>query len=250
MTRQERELGAYELLRAARKAAAILRTQCPAEERAEKVSKVVSQAAKLLGLPPGPVPGDAASQEKLVKAAGELAVLLRAYNWADSDITVTALDDDIVRPHIGERGAADGFDALGKLILPEASPEGWASELVTSSAKGNPTLEAAVKFGKYLLHPTPLLVLDDFTKIVGQAVHSLNVIRLDTCVSDLRTFMQDDFPAIEPERTFIKPDVLPGDISYGRLDGLDCPAAQPFDHTHAEHTVEAPDGPDIALGGL
>ncbi|MEU6594349.1 hypothetical protein ABZ923_34970 [Streptomyces sp. NPDC046881] len=305
MTRKERERRAYELLRAARKAAAVLRAQCPPGERAEKVSEVVWQAAELLGLPPGPVPGDAASQGKLVKAAGELAVLLRAYNWADSDITVTDLEDAAVVPHVGERGAADGFDALGKLILPEASPEGWASELVTSAARGNPKLEAGVKFGKYLLHPTPLLVLDDLTKIVGQAVHSLNVSRLDACVGDLRTFMQDDCPAVEPARKFINPDVPPGVISYGwldsmdspdypvtqpsdyaveptrasgtarsvrpraqagrvrrtrlapsgvisygRLDTLDWPATQLFDHTHADHTVEAPHEPDIGLGGI
>ncbi|QTE03126.1 hypothetical protein [Streptomyces cyanogenus] len=245
MTQKERERRAYGLLRAARKAAAVLHAQCSEHERAEKVREVSWQAAELLGLQPGPVPGDAASQEKLVKAAGELAVLLRAYNWADSDIAVTDLDGAVVVPHVGERAAADGFDALGKLILPEASPEGWASELVTSAAKGNATLEAAVKFGKYLLHPTPLLVLDGFTEIVGQAVHDLNVRRLDACVGDLRTFMQDDCPAVELTSEPIEPGVPPDDIPY-RLDRLDDWAT----YTHAELTVETSNEPDIALGGL
>jgi hypothetical protein len=190
MTKKERDHRAYQLLRAAREAASALR--CPSDESVKKtVKEVCRQTAELLGLPPGEVPDDAATQQKFVKAAGELAVLLRAYNWADSDISVTDLEEATAVPHAGERGAAESFDALGKLILPHASPAGWASELVTEAAKGNAKLEAAVKFGKYLLHPTPLLVLNDLTQIAGQAVHSLNIKRLNACVSDLCSLMKE-----------------------------------------------------------
>ncbi|WP_371558693.1 hypothetical protein OG416_38880 [Streptomyces longwoodensis] len=258
MTKKERERRACQLLGAAREGAVVLGAQCPLAERVEKVSEVAGHVAGLLGLPPGPVPDDAASQEKLVKAAGELAVLLRAYNWADSDISVTDLDKAADTPHVGERAAADGFDALGKLILPHASPEGWASELVTSAAKGDAKLEAGVKFAKYVLHPTPLLVLDDFTKMAGQAVHSLNLSRLNACVSDLRPFLQG--PADEAGRPCPGPDVPPG--RQFRLDDLSTPLGKTWEgddviiplgegmsrHDYAVSTHE--DRHETSIGGL
>ncbi|MGJ5763268.1 hypothetical protein [Streptomyces galbus] len=258
MTKKERERRACHLLGAAREGAAVLRAQCPLAERMEKVSEVAGHVAGLLGLPPGPAPVDAASQEKLVKAAGELAVLLRAYNWADSDISVTDLDKAADTPHVAERAAADGFDALGKLILPHATPEGWASELVTSAAKGDAKLEAGVKFAKYVLHPTPLLVLDDFTKMAGQAVHSLNLSRLNACVSTLRPFLQGPAygpgrpcpgPDVPPGRNF-RPDVLKGDLGKTREgdDVITSPGEGVSQHDPAVSTHE--DRHDTSVGGL
>lgn len=185
MTRQEREFHALSLLRTAREAARLLDDPQRKPVREQKVRELRVTTAKLLGLPFASVPLDAARQKKLVTHAGELAVLLRAYNWGEQDLALEDVQKAVGPEHVGERGAADGFDALGKLVLPTASPEGWAGELAARAAEGNEYLERAVKLGKYLLHPTPLLILDDLTKIVGQAVHSLNVRKLTACVNDL-----------------------------------------------------------------
>lgn len=190
MTRQERERRALQLLRTARDAARLLDDPHKAVELAEKVAELWGTLAELLNLPRDPVPLSATHQACLIENAAELAVLLRAYNWADEDLATGAVTETLGTEHVGERGAADGFDALGKLFLPEGPAESWAAELVTQAANGNRTMERAVKFGKYVLHPTPLLVLDDITRIVGQAVHSLNVEKLDACVSDLSDTME------------------------------------------------------------
>jgi hypothetical protein len=205
MTKKERGRRAYQLLRAVREAIAALRAQCPSEERVKMtVNEVCRQTARMLGLSPGPAPSDAASQEELVKTAGKMAGALRAYNWADDDIAATDASTTAQAPHVGESGAAQGFDVAGKLILPHASAEGWASELCTSVAKGDAKLELTVKVGKYLLHPTPLLILDDLTQMCGRAIYSSHVNELSTYVSNLRSLMKaptDDskWPSPDPE---------------------------------------------------
>ncbi|MFI1507331.1 hypothetical protein [Streptomyces sp. NPDC020597] len=203
MTRQKRELRALHLLRTAREAARLLDDPQRNAARERKVWELQRATAELLGLPLASVPLDTVQQKKLVTHAGELAVLLRAYNWGEQDLALAAVQNAVGRENVGERGAADGFDALGKLVLPTASPEGWAGELAARAAEGNEYLERAVKLGKYLLHPTPLLILDDLTEIVGQAVHSLNVRKLTGCVNDLGA-------CLAPKRR-AEPDVLPED---------------------------------------
>ncbi|WP_329414096.1 hypothetical protein OG802_25805 [Streptomyces sp. NBC_00704] len=190
MTRREREDGALRVLRTARVAARLLdRRPNPDEsghaELDDQVHDLWTAVAELLPGLPDPGPLDTAHQQELIRCAGELAVLLRAYNWGDEELTPEAVDEVVRTENAGETGAADGFDALGKLILPHASPQGWAAELVTRAAEGNETLERAVKLGKYLLHPTALLILDDVTEIIGQAVYSLHVKKLIDCVNDL-----------------------------------------------------------------
>ncbi|MFF2363897.1 hypothetical protein ACFVU0_14470 [Streptomyces sp. NPDC058122] len=187
MTKQERGRLAYDMLRAARHAAA----PYPQESA---LADVQEHTAAMLGLP-YPVALPASGRKELIKAAGELAVLLRAYDWAAHETNdVDRTYDAVARTyavgdirvaeveHVGERRMAEGFDALGKLILPNASAEGWASELITRAVEGEKRLESAVKVGKYLLHAGPLLVLDDVTKMLGEAEHAWNLRRLQKCV--------------------------------------------------------------------
>lgn len=82
-----------------------------------------------------------------------------------------------------------GFDALGALFLPTASAEDWATEIIRDAAKGEPAMEAAVKFGRYVLHPTPLLILNDATRMLGEALYSSNVRRLVGCVHEIHATM-------------------------------------------------------------
>ncbi|WP_266640005.1 hypothetical protein [Streptomyces mirabilis] len=83
---------------------------------------------------------------------------MRAHSWAEADLGAAGVPGRGDVP--GERGTADAFDVLGRLTLPHSSPEGWTASLVTDLARGDATLEAAVKLGKYVLHPTrPLSVL-------------------------------------------------------------------------------------------
>ncbi len=101
---------------------------------------------------------------------------VRAHRWAEVDLGAAGVlgKDDV--PHLGERGTADAFDVLGRLMLPHSSPEGWTATLVTDLARGDTTLEAAVKLG--ILHPTLLALADDATRVIGEGRHGLNVRRL------------------------------------------------------------------------
>ncbi|WP_327318145.1 hypothetical protein [Streptomyces sp. NBC_01235] len=260
MTRQERENCALHLLRTARDAAGLLDDPRKSDELERKVSELWAAAAGLLpelaelAELPGPVSLDTAHQRDLIGSAGELAVLLRAYNWADEDLTPGAVQRAVATENVGERGAADGFDALGKLVLPTASAEGWAAELTTRAAEGNETLERAVKLGKYFLHPTPLLILDDLTKIVGQAVHSLNVEKLLTCVNDLGATLESgcllDVLGLGPGDVW-GPDDPRGPDGPEEPDGPDGPdgfngpdESDGWDGPHGPDGWDGPHGPD------
>ncbi|WP_158778736.1 hypothetical protein [Streptomyces cellulosae] len=90
---------------------------------------------------------------------------------------------------------ANAFDAAGRMMLPHASPEGWAATVATDLARGDKTLETAVKVGKYILHPTPLALADDATRIVGEALHDLNVRRLQELAHSLRCYASATGPS-------------------------------------------------------
>lgn len=178
------------VLRAARDAARELRRDPPdPARRAWALGVLAGQTQAMLGLdlPDHPPVGDAA-QEGFVRTALALALHLRAHSWAKADLGAVGVpgQDDV--PHPGERRAADAFDVLGRLMLPNASPEGWTATLVTDLANGDKTLEAAVKVGKYILHPTFLALTDDTTRVVGEGLHSLNVRRLQELIHSLRQY--------------------------------------------------------------
>ncbi|MGW1507070.1 hypothetical protein ACWCQW_53355 [Streptomyces mirabilis] len=64
--------------------------------------------------------------------------------------------------------------------------ESWTATLVTDLARGDAMLEAAVKLGKYVLHPPFLALADDATRVIGEALHGLNVRRLKELTQALR----------------------------------------------------------------
>lgn len=137
---------------------------------------------------PCPPPTGVAEQEEFVRTALTLAVHVRARSWAQADLGVKSPSDV---PHPGEQQAADALDVLGRLMLPHASPEGWTATLVTDWARGSETLEAAVKLGKYILHPTFLTFVDDLTRMLGKAMHKSNVDRLHKLADQLRACVGD-----------------------------------------------------------
>ncbi|MEU5247164.1 hypothetical protein AB0G81_24180 [Streptomyces asoensis] len=190
MATGERERGALAVLRTAREAARLLGDPAKKDALNDKVDELWVLLGGLLEPElPVPVPLDGDSQAQLIADAGELAVLLRAYNWADADLAPAQAEAAVSATSAGERAAAEGFDALGKLILPSASAEGWAAEVITRAAEGDKRREHAVKFVKYALHPTPLLILDDLTKMGGDVLRSLNVAKLNACVDGILAAM-------------------------------------------------------------
>ncbi|MCT9089907.1 hypothetical protein N4G70_13645 [Streptomyces sp. ASQP_92] len=162
--------------------------------------------------PLGPVgPVGLAAEEELVRNSLKLALHVRAHSWAAADLgplgvrgrsDVQQLDVRHLgeRPsgaqhsgdqysgvqHSGEVQMADAIDVLGRLMLPNAAPAGWAATLVTDLARGDKTLEAGVKLGKYAFHPTFLALADDASRIVGEAVHHIHVHRLHELVDVVR----------------------------------------------------------------
>ncbi|MFJ9634863.1 hypothetical protein ACIRU8_44955 [Streptomyces sp. NPDC101175] len=168
------------VLRAAREAAQELRREPPEPDRRMwALGKLAGQAQEMLGpdLPDHP-PTGAAAQEEFVRTALALAVHVRAHSWATADLGSLGVLGQADVPHSGERRASDAFDVLGRLMLPHSSPDGWTATLVTDLARGDEGLEAAVKLGKYVLHPTFLAFVDDATRVLGEALHSIDVNRL------------------------------------------------------------------------
>ncbi|WP_174479413.1 hypothetical protein [Streptomyces hokutonensis] len=108
-----------------------------------------------------------------------------AHRWTEADL---GLAGQAEVPHLGERQTAGAFDVLGRLMLPYASPEGWTAAVFTDLARGDEAWEAAVKLGKYILHPTFLALADDATRVVGEAVHHIHVDRLQALADSVRHF--------------------------------------------------------------
>ncbi|MFF7601234.1 hypothetical protein [Streptomyces mirabilis] len=175
------------MLRAARDAARELRREPPdPTRRTWTLGILAGQTKAMLGpdIPDHPPLGTAA-QEGFVRTSLALALHVRAHSWAEADLGAVGVpgQDDV--PHPGERLAADAFDVLGRLMLPHTSPEGWTATLVTDLARGNKTLEAAVKLGRYVLHPTFLSIADDATRVIGEALHGLSVLDLEELAQSL-----------------------------------------------------------------
>ena len=191
------------VLRAARDAARELRRRSPDQERLTWALGVLAgQTQAMLGLDrPAHPPVGAAAQREFVCSSLQLAVHALAHRWTEADL---GLAGQAEVPHLGERQAADAFDVLGRLMLPHASSEGWAATICTDLARGDEKWEVAVKLGKYVLHPTFLALADDATRVVGEAVHNINVDRLQELADSVRNFAGAAgpfLPAAGPEQT-------------------------------------------------
>ncbi|WP_328936914.1 hypothetical protein OG288_06480 [Streptomyces tauricus] len=194
------------VLTAARDAARQLRRDPPdPAQQTWALGKLAGQTQAMLGpaLPDHP-PVGAAAQEGFVRTALALAVHVRVHSWAERDLGPAGVPgrDDVLHP--GESRTADAFDVLNRLMLPNASAEGWTATLVTDLARGDKTLETAVKVGKYILHPTFLALIDDATRTIGEALHSLNVRRLQELTHSLCRYA-----GAEPSHSAAEPVVSP-----------------------------------------
>ncbi|MFD5818883.1 hypothetical protein [Streptomyces sp. NPDC127038] len=180
------------VLRAARYAARELRRE-PADpmRRTQALNTLAERTKAMLPDMPDRPPLGAAAQEGFVCTSLALALHVRAHSWAEADLGAFGVPGRADVPHPGERRAADAFDVLGRLMLPHASPEGWTATLVTDLARGDETLEAAVKLGKYVLHPTVLAILDDATRVIGEALHGLNMHDLEELAQSLWAYAWD-----------------------------------------------------------
>ncbi|MGW2716284.1 hypothetical protein [Streptomyces sp. NPDC001492] len=176
------------VLRAARDAARELRKTPPDEARRTwALGKLAGRTQEMLGpdMPDDP-PVGVEAQEEFVRTALALAVHVRAHSWAEADLGLLGVRGHAELPHSGESLMKDAFDVLGRLMLPDSSPEGWTATLVTDLADGDKALENAVHVGKYILHPTFLTFLNDATRITGEALHNINVSRLHELTDSLR----------------------------------------------------------------
>ncbi|MGW3645625.1 hypothetical protein [Streptomyces sp. NPDC000878] len=192
------------VLMAAREAARELRRDPPdPERRTWALGMLAGQTQAMLGpgLPDHP-PVGVAAQEGFVRTALALAVHVRAHSWAKADLGAAGVPGQPDVPHPGELRSAGTFDVLGRLLLPNSSPEGWTATLVTDLARGDQRLETAVKLGKYVLHPTFLALTDDTTRIIGEALHNIHVRRLRELATSLRHYAGAAAP-LPPELPYI-----------------------------------------------
>jgi hypothetical protein len=203
---------AHEVLRAARDAARELRREPPDPTRRTWTLGILAEQAKaMLGpeIPDHPPLGTAA-QEGFVRTALTLALHVRAHSWAEADLGAVGVRDQDDLPHPGEHLAADTFDVLGRLMLPHASPEGWTATLVTDLARGDKKLEAAVKLAKYVLHPTFLGFVDDVTRVFGEPLHSLSVLKMEELAQELWTYAWDLDPGTDLDSALVDVEDLLG----------------------------------------
>lgn len=222
------------LLDAARGAARQMRRVPPDPVRqGETWGHLAKYARAMLGcdLPAWP-PADAAAQEECIRTSVELAVHVRAHCWKDKDLLGGVAGQPAV-PLEGERWAADVFDVLGRLMLPHATPQGWTATLVTDLAAGDKKLEAAVKLGKYVLHPTFLAITDDLTRMMGEALSNIKVQRLYGLTNSLRRL------GGAPE---IDPGILEAEGVFGHLVPL--PTREPDDLPARSRRVLEVDDPE------
>ncbi|MFI6567411.1 hypothetical protein [Streptomyces sp. NPDC050534] len=182
------------VLRAARDAARELkRTPADEDRKAWALGVLAGQTQAMLGDgQPVQPPAEAAAQKAFVCTSLKLAVHALAHRWSEADLALAGQADVA---HLEERQMADAFDALGRLVLPHASPEGWTATICTELARGDKEWEAVVKLGKYILHPTLLGLADDLTRTVGQAVHNINVHELQQLGDSVRDFTVAAEPA-------------------------------------------------------
>lgn len=210
---------AHGVLKAAREAARELRRrQLNPTRRTWVLGVLAGQTQAMLGPSlPVPLPTGTEAQEEFVRTALALAVHVRAHSWAEQDFGPPSTSGQTDVPHPGEVVTAEAFEVLGRLMLPHSSAEGWTATLITDVARGDQKLEAAVKLGKYLLHPTFLAVANDATGLVGEALHEINKIRLQELVNALA---QPPGPtALQPTTGYGSPSATPATYA-----GADLPA--------------------------
>jgi hypothetical protein len=237
------------MLRAACRAHQELRRDPPdPARRASALDLLMLHTQAMLGPDLPACPPGTAAQERFVGTALALAKHVRAHSWAEAELGAPSAPgrDDV--PHAGEHRMANAFDATGRMMLPHASPEGWAATVATDLARGDKTLETTVKVGKYILHPTPLALADDATRIIGEALHNLNVRRLQELTHSLRGYAsatgtshpvipaEHGRPSVGGPKRPERPDSEPRRISVGL-------------HRSSVTTPERPDSkPRIRLG--
>ncbi|MFD0068911.1 hypothetical protein [Streptomyces sp. NPDC127574] len=165
-----------------------------------------------------------ADQMAFVRAAIQFAGHVISHKWTEADLGGPSIPGREEEAHDGERGTAAVFDVAGRLQLPHASAEGWAAAIATDAARGDRSLEAAVKVAKYVLHPTPLALADDATRVLGEGVHGMNVRRLQ----ELALTLRDHATATEPSRPSAAPepavDVPVGTEAHSLSDEQDRPS--------------------------
>ncbi|MFI6661473.1 hypothetical protein ACIBL8_38830 [Streptomyces sp. NPDC050523] len=192
------------VLKAARAARRELRRRPPSpERRAWALGVLAGQTqAMLAGEQLIHPPVEAAAQEEFVCTSLQLAVHALAHRWTEEDL---GLAGQAEVPHLGERQTADAFDVLGRLMLPHSSAEGWTAAVLTDLTRGDETWGAVVKLGKYILHPTFLTLADDATRVMGEAVHNINVDGLRALADSVRQFGIAAEPVPEPIPTVESP---------------------------------------------
>ncbi|MER5384259.1 hypothetical protein ABT040_28965 [Streptomyces sp. NPDC002688] len=194
-----REDVALRLLHTAREARGLLGDCARKSELTEKATELVKQLGQFL--PPQSVcavPESDRELRDLIDNAAWIAVMMRSHNWVQCGIPYTVIQDQAGQPvHQGERMAAETIDALGKAMLPGSSGiESWVGEIATEATRGDEYLSAVVKAAKYALHPTPLLIFSDTTRLLGEAVYAGNVAKLYGYVDRVREILAPKPPTV------------------------------------------------------
>ncbi|WP_328663221.1 hypothetical protein [Streptomyces sp. NBC_00328] len=190
-TARSREETALQLLRTARRARGMLGDLTMQAELKATATELVGQLRGFLP-PDSPctVPSTHRELQSLIDNAAWIAVMMRSHNWVSCGLSDDLIQQEADEPvHAGERTAAGTIDALGKAMLPGSGIEGWVGEIAAEAARGDKHLSAVVKAAKYALHPTPLLVLNDTTRMLGEAVYARNVSKLRGYVASVQAIL-------------------------------------------------------------
>ncbi|MGW3141230.1 hypothetical protein [Streptomyces sp. NPDC001139] len=120
------------------------------------------------------------AQDDLLDAAEKLTGELRAHHFPDATVRQAFFgtpEDGQVSAN--EKAVALGFEIASYISLRDF--EGVARKGLSVAARDT-ELEAAVKVGQYLMGPSPLTLVNDVTKVIGEAVAGINEQQLQRCV--------------------------------------------------------------------
>ncbi|MGW3037460.1 hypothetical protein ACWDCB_40475 [Streptomyces sp. NPDC001178] len=142
----------------------------------------------------------------LLAAADELAKQLRCRSFseevlraaADAPVgnssaspgkTIPAPPEETDLP--GEKAVEIAFEIASYMALRDAGPESWGRKAATvATSDGSTEVKAVVKTVNYLLGPSALTVINDLTKLAGDAVKNINAERLKQSVTRVDTALQ------------------------------------------------------------
>ncbi|MEV6726849.1 hypothetical protein AB0M94_38755 [Streptomyces xanthochromogenes] len=191
----------------------------------------------------------------LLAAAQDLSTQLRCRSFSEEVLVKAAAGRSAKNSHAGsgksisappkkagEKAVDLAFEIASYMALRDTGPESWGRKAATVATSGRSEgVKAVVKTVNYLLGPSALTVINDLTKLAGDAVKNINAESLRQSVARVDTELQvlcETAKAISHERSLHQPPSgAPASPSAARSA---CPIGRQSVSPPSEHRVPDP----------